>query len=65
MSKEENEWTNDPDIQYFLEKQDAIEANEEEYGIYTAGGLTNDKEGKFMKFINKINIFKNQNKENE
>jgi hypothetical protein len=58
MSKEENEWANDPDIQNFLERQDAIEANEEEYGIYTVGGLTNDKEGKFMKFINKINIFK-------
>ena len=32
-----------------------LDNEEEEYGIYTAGGLTNDKEGSFIKFINKLN----------
>lgn len=47
-------WTKDPDVQDFLERQDAVKKNHKEYGIYTAGGLTNDKEGSFMKWINKI-----------
>jgi len=48
-----NEWEDDPDVQDFLDRQEAMAKNEEAYGIYTVGGLTNDKEGSFMKFINK------------
>lgn len=55
--KEDNsDWLTTPGVQEFLESVDnPKQRNEEEYGIYTAGGLTNDKEGSFMKFINKLN----------
>ena len=64
-TKQEEEWTDvpwtkDPDVQDFLERQDAVKKNYQEYGIYTAGGLTNDKEGSFMKWINKIMKRKNK-----
>ena len=48
-----NEWEDDKDWQEFLDRQVAMDKNEEAYGIYTVGGLTNDKEGGFMKFVNK------------
>ena len=55
--KEDNsDWLTTPGVQEFLESVDnPKQRNEEEYGIYTAGGLTNDKEGSFIKFINKLN----------
>jgi len=59
MSKEE-EWTKDPDIQDFLERADNQGEATEHDKIYTVGGLTNDKEGSFMKWINKIMKRKNK-----
>ena len=49
-------WVNDPDVVNFLERADEPGPwSEEDDKINTVGGLTNDKEGSFMKFQNKIN----------
>jgi len=62
--KEENGWENDPDIQAFLEQADKQGPwSEEDDKIYTIGGLTNDKDGDFMKFQNKINKKENDKDE--
>ena len=46
----------DKDVQEFLEQADKPGPWPEEYDkIYTVGGLSNDKEGSFMKFMNKVN----------
>ena len=64
MSKEEDkneewkneEWVNDPEIQDFLDRVDKQGPwDSEDDRIHTVGGLTNDKEGSFMKFQNKMN----------
>tara|TARA_B100000575_G_C23105922_1_gene638350 strand:+ start:756 stop:1313 length:558 start_codon:yes stop_codon:yes gene_type:complete len=48
----------DPDVQEFLEWADKPGPwSEEDDKIHTIGGLTNDKEGSFMKFQNKLNTF--------
>ena len=41
----------------FAEREDnsKVWTNEEDNKIHTVGGLTNDKEGSFMKFQKKIN----------
>ena len=52
MSREE--WTENPDVQDFLEKADNQGEATDDDKVYTVGGLTNDKEGSFMKWINKI-----------
>ena len=39
----------------FAEREDnSVEWSEEDSKLHTIGGLTNDKEGSFMKFQNKI-----------
>jgi uncharacterized FAD-dependent dehydrogenase len=46
----------DPEVQAFLEQVDQPGPwSEEDNKIHTVGGLTNDKEGSFMKFQNKLN----------
>ena len=50
----DNKWTEDPDIQDFLERADNQGEATDDDKVYTVGGLTNDKEGSFMKWINKI-----------
>ena len=46
----------DPEVQAFLEQADKPGPwSEEDDKIHTVGGLTNDKEGSFMKFQNKLN----------
>ena len=46
----------DKDVQEFLEQADKPGPWPEEYDkIHTVGGLSNDKEGSFMKFMNKVN----------
>ena len=46
----------DPEVQAFLEQVDQPGPwSEEDDKIHTVGGLTNDKEGSFMKFQNKLN----------
>jgi len=46
----------DPEVQSFLEQADQPGPwSEEDDKIHTVGGLTNDKEGSFMKFQNKLN----------
>ena len=48
------EWTEDPEVQEFLEQMDEPGPwSEEDDKIYTVGGLTNDKDGDFMKFQKK------------
>tara|TARA_R110000822_G_scaffold30315_1_gene88369 strand:- start:205 stop:456 length:252 start_codon:yes stop_codon:yes gene_type:complete len=54
QKEEDNAWLNDPDVQDFLEQEDEILAQLEEDKLHTVGGLTNDKEGDFMKFQNKM-----------
>ena len=50
-----NDWTKDPDVLEFLELMDQPGPwSEEDDKINTVGGLTNDKEGSFMKFLNKL-----------
>jgi len=50
-----NNWENDPDWLEFLEHVDKPGPwSEEDDKINTIGGLSNDKEGSFMKFINKL-----------
>ena len=49
------DWTKDPEVEEFLEWADKPGSWPEEYDkIHTVGGLSNDKEGSFMKFQNKI-----------
>ncbi|MAZ30858.1 MAG: hypothetical protein CMP57_02060 [Flavobacteriales bacterium] len=60
MSKKKEEdkkdWTEDPEIQDFLDHADKPGPWPKEYDkVHTVGGLTADKEGDFMKFQNKIN----------
>jgi|TARA_R110001599_G_scaffold153_3_gene546 hypothetical protein len=50
----DNKWTEDPDVQDFLERADNQGEATDDDKVYTVGGLTNDKEGSFMKWINKI-----------
>jgi len=53
-------WVNDSDIIDFLEREDnSVVWSEEDSKLHTIGGLTNDKEGSFMKFQNKLNNKKN------
>ena len=55
-SKAIQDYLNDPDVVNFLERADEPGPwSEEDDKIHTIGGLTNDKEGSFMKFQNKIN----------
>ena len=50
-----NNWENDPNVLEFLERIDkAGPWSEEDSKIHTIGGLSNDKEGSFIKFINKL-----------
>ena len=50
-----NDWTKDPDVLEFLELMDEPGPwSKEDDKINTVGGLTNDKEGSFMKFLNKL-----------
>ena len=52
---------NDPDVQEFLEWADKPGPwSEEDDKIYTVGGLSNDEEGSFMKFQNKISKKNNE-----
>jgi len=52
-------WEQDPDVLEFLEREDNSEVwtNEEDNKIHTVGGLSNDKEGSFMKFQKKQKDF--------
>lgn len=53
--KKKEDWTEDPDVQKFLEMADEQGPWPEEYDqIYTVGGLTADKDNGFMKFQRKI-----------
>ena len=53
--KKKEDWTEDPEIQEFLEMMDEQGPwSEEEDKIYTVGGLTADKDNDFMKFQKKI-----------
>ena len=48
-------WVNDPDVINFLEREDNSGVwSEKDSKLNTIGGLTNDKEGSFMKFQNKL-----------
>ena len=48
-------WEKDPEVQDFLERADAPGPySEEDDKLHTVGGLTNDKEGSFMKFQDKM-----------
>ena len=52
--EEENAWLDDPDVQAFLKNEDRPGPwSEEDDKVHTVGGLTNDKEGSFMKFQKK------------
>ena len=52
----EDDYMRSDDIQDFLERADESGPwSEEDDKIHTIGGLTNDKEGSFMKFQNNIN----------
>lgn len=56
VEDEENEWTNDLDVQDFLEHADKKGPWDEEWDrTNTVGGMTNTKESGFKKFQNKIN----------
>ena len=57
MSKEE-EWTEDPDVQDFLERADNQGEATDDDKVYTVGGLANDKEGSFMKWLKQLNVIK-------
>ena len=57
MSKEE-EWTEDPDVQDFLERADNQGEATDDDKVYTVGGLTNDKEGSYMKWLKQLNVIK-------
>jgi len=49
-----DDWEEDPEVQEFLEQMDEPGPwSEEDDKIYTVGGLTNDKDGDFMKFQKK------------
>ena len=53
-AEQNNDPFEDPDVQEFLEQVDKPGPwSEEDDKIFTVGGLTNDKEGSFMKFVNK------------
>jgi|SaaInlStandDraft_1057018.scaffolds.fasta_scaffold02398_14 hypothetical protein len=55
IEDEDNAWINDPDVQDFLADIDKPGPwSEEDDKIHTVGGLTNDKEGDFMKFQDKM-----------
>jgi len=54
LMPDDYEWTEDPEVQEFLEQMDEPGPwSEEDDKIYTVGGLTNDKDGDFMKFQKK------------
>tara|TARA_B100001564_G_C20040658_1_gene403118 strand:+ start:59 stop:262 length:204 start_codon:yes stop_codon:yes gene_type:complete len=56
-----NNWENDPNVLEFLERIDKPGPwSEEDDKIETVGGLSNDKERSFIKFINKLDK-KNKN----
>lgn len=66
--KEESttDWTDDPEIQEFLENIDESGPwSEEDDKIFTIGGLTADKDGDFMKFQNKIKKREERNVEED
>ena len=51
----ENAWLDDPDVQAFLENEDKPGPWPEEYDkSHLVAGMTNDKEGSFMDFQNKM-----------
>ena len=51
----DNEWENDPEVQNFLDHVDKQGPwDSEDDKIHTIGGLTNDKDGGFMEFQNKM-----------
>ena len=55
LEENSNDWENDPEVLEFLEWVDKPGPwPEEDDKIHTVGGLSNDKEGSFMKFQNKI-----------
>ena len=55
QENKDNDWVNDPEMQDFLEHVDKQGPwDSEDDRIHTVGGLTNDKEGSFMKFQNKM-----------
>ena len=52
--EEEKDWTEDPEIQEFLEMMDEPGPWSEEHDkSFTIGGLSADKDGDFMKFQKK------------
>ena len=54
LMPDDYEWEEDPEVQEFLERMDEPGPwSEEDDKIYTVGGLTNDKDGDFMKFQKK------------
>ena len=54
LMPDDYEWTEDPEVQEFLEQMDEPGPwSEEDDKIYTVGGLTNDKDGDFLKFQKK------------
>ena len=56
LEENNNDFENDPEVLEFLEWADKPgNWSEEDDKIHTVGGLTNDKEGSFMKFQNKLN----------
>lgn len=56
IERYEDDYMRADDVQEFLEHMDKPGPwSEEDSRIHTIGGLTNDKEGSFMKFQNKIN----------
>ena len=54
LMPDDYEWEEDPEVQEFLERMDEPGPwSEEDDKIHTVGGLTNDKDGDFMKFQKK------------
>ena len=54
--EDKTSWENDPEVIEFLEMQDTPGTwSEEDDAVHLIGGLTNDKDNSFMKFINKDN----------
>tara|TARA_R110002096_G_scaffold166975_2_gene336580 strand:- start:1509 stop:2405 length:897 start_codon:yes stop_codon:yes gene_type:complete len=54
VTEEINKWAEEEDVKEFLEQVDEPKTSSEDDEIHTVGGLTNDKEGSFMKFQDKL-----------
>ena len=54
VTEEINKWAEEEDVKDFLEQVDEPKTYSEDDKIHTVGGLTNDKEGSFMKFQDKL-----------